>query len=245
MSLQSGRDVTLIRSTGSATGATPDVRGFTLTSTNASDTTDLDYIQNTAEGIINAPQGYISLGATGDGAIIEQGLLEATTSVSRNGYISLTGADIQIATGATIAISPDGSKETIPQDGESLADFKPSKITIGSDSSRIEIDQDAMLFAPGGNVDIGAAAGASGATDVQGAGASRIFMDTGATIDVAGLTDVLISNARNQILISPVKGNELRDDPNYRDSSSTARRCMWTRGSLVLMRTAWSGLVRR
>ncbi|MEI9930392.1 MAG: filamentous hemagglutinin N-terminal domain-containing protein [Rhizomicrobium sp.] len=194
----------------------PDVRGFTLFSTNPDDTQD--YVVNTAEGVINVPQGFLSMGATGNGAIIEQGLLEATTSVSRNGYISLTGADIQIATGATIAISPDDSKETIPQDGESLADFKPSKITIGSDSSRIEIDQDAMIYAPGGNVDIGALPGNTAQIDGSDPGDSRIFIDNGATIDVAGLTDILIPASRNSIEISPVKGNELADDPNYRDS---------------------------
>ena len=164
MSLQSGRDVKLSRSTGSA-DSDPDVRGFTLFSTNGDDTADQDYVLNTAEGIINTPQGYLSLGATSNGAVIEQGVLEATTSVSRNGYISLTGADIQIGAGATLAITPDDGKETIPQDGASLADFRASKITIGSDSSRIEIDKDAMIYAPSGTVDIGALPGATAQTD--------------------------------------------------------------------------------
>src|SRR5262249_25561503 len=83
VSLQSVRDVKLTRSTGSE-DTDPDVRGFTLFSTNGDDKISQDYVVNTAEGIINTPQGYLSLGATADGAVIEQGLLEATTSVSRN-----------------------------------------------------------------------------------------------------------------------------------------------------------------
>ncbi len=221
VSLQSGRDLRLTRSTGAAGGSTPDVRGFTALSyqpAGCAATSQCDYVENTAEGIINSSEGYISLGSTVDGAVIEQGLLEASTSVSRNGFIQLTSSDIQIAQNATLAVTPFDSKETIPQDPTSLVDFKPSRISIGTDSSRVEIGQNAMLYAPSGNVDIGAAPGPSGLSDVQNPGDSRIFIDSGAVIDVAGLTDVLIPASRNAILIDPVKGNELRDDPNYRDS---------------------------
>ncbi len=192
------------------------MRGFTLSSSDIN--AQGSYVLNTTDRHRQRAGGYVSLGATGDGAVIEQGLLEATTSVSRNGFIQLTGGDIQIATGATLAITPDDSKETIPHDPTSLEDFKPSQISVGTNGSRIEIDQNAMLYAPSGNVDVGAAAGASSISDQQLPGTSRIFIDTGAVIDVAGLTNVIIPASRNTILIDPVKGNELRDDPNYRDS---------------------------
>jgi filamentous hemagglutinin family protein len=221
VSLQSGRDLKLVRSTGSADSTTPDVRGFTLVSSQPGGcqaTGQCDYVENTTDGIISSSEGYLSLGSTFDGAIIEQGLLQASTSVSRNGYIQLSGADIQIAQNATLAITPFNSKETIPQDPTSLQDFKLSRISVGSEFSRVEIDQNAMLYAPAGNVDIGAAAGAIGSTDASNPGDSRVFVDNGAIIDVAGLTDVLIAASRNSILIDPVKGNELRDDPNYRNS---------------------------
>ena len=90
------------------------------------------------------------------GAVINDGILEATTSVSRNGYITLAAGDIQLGQGSTIAISPDSSAETIPQDPTSLADFKPSGIDIGTVNSRIEIQQNAMIYAPSGNITIGA-----------------------------------------------------------------------------------------
>ena len=215
--LQAGRDIFLIRSTGAADSNTPDVRGFISRARDDLNAAN-DYVWNTGNAIISAPQGYVSLAAsdTNQGAIINDGVLEATTSVSRNGFIQLDGEDIQLGVGSTIAISPDDSTATIPQDPTSLLDFKPSRITIGNAGSRIEIDQNAMIFAPGGNVDVGAAPGPNANTEIP--GTSRIFVDNGAIIDVAGLTNVLIPASRNSILIDPVKGNELRDDPNLRDS---------------------------
>src|SRR5262249_36780323 len=160
-----------------AGSATPDVRGFISRARDDLNAAN-DYVWNTANAIISAPQGYVSLAAseTNGGAIINDGVLEATTSVSRNGFIQLDGEDIQLGVGSTIAISPDDSTATIPQDPTSLLDFKPSRITIGNAGSRIEIDQNAMIFAPGGNVDVGAAPGANANTEIP--GTSRIFVDS-------------------------------------------------------------------
>ncbi|HWA92167.1 MAG TPA: filamentous hemagglutinin family protein [Rhizomicrobium sp.] len=233
VSLQSGRYIKLTRSTGEA-DENPDVRGFTAFSTNGDDKDTRDYVFNDVNAIVNSAQGYLSLGATDHGAAIEQGLLEASTSVSRNGFIQITGADIRIGGMATLAINPDSGKATIPQDPRSIADFRPSKISIGSDASRIEVDGGAMIYAPGGDVGIGALPGLAASDDGANPGDSRIFIDSGAIIDVAGLTDVLIPASRNQILIDPVKGNELRDDPNYRDS--------FLNGALVMVDPRLSGV---
>ncbi len=214
VNLQAGRDIRLFGSSGAAGSDTPDVRGFTAETL---DSTLGMYVINSENAIIDVPQGYISLGTNGTGAILQDGILESTTSVSRNGFIQLSGGDIQIGTGSTMAITPDDGG-TIPQDPVSLLNFKPSKISIGSESSRIEIQQDAMLYAPGANIDIGATSGASSTDDSGNPGSSRIFIDNGAIIDVAGLTDVLIPASRNSIRISPLKGNELANDPNYRNS---------------------------
>lgn len=214
--LQSGREVTLQRSSGAANSIDPNVRGFIASSLDRTDAAG-GYVENTAGAIISAPLGYLALGANDSGAVIDAGTLFSTTSVSRNGFIDITGGDIKIAPDATLMITPDGSGQTIPQDPISLKNFKPSKIDIGSASSRIEIGSDAMIYAPSGNVTIGADPG-SGEFDDSGDGGSRIFIDTGAMIDVAGLIDIMIPAYRNSIQISPVKGNELRDTPNYRDS---------------------------
>ncbi|HSZ74297.1 MAG TPA: filamentous hemagglutinin N-terminal domain-containing protein, partial [Rhizomicrobium sp.] len=214
VALQSGREITLTRSDGSASSANPNVRGFVLSSLNRTDAAG-NYVENT--GIIEASEGFVSLAGTDSGAVINDGILEATTSVSRNGFIQLYGGDIQLGQGGTIAITPEDSKETIPQDPTSLEDFKPSDIDIGSTQSRIEIQQNAMIYAPSGNVTIGADAGPTTTPDSIAPGTSRIFIDAGATIDVAGLADVLIPASRNSILIRPVTANDLQDSPNYND----------------------------
>jgi len=216
VSLQSGRLVTLQTSNGSSTSIDPNVRGFVVSALDQSASAG-NYVLNTATGIIDAPQGYVSLQATDSGAVINDGILEATTSVSRNGYITLEGGDIQLGLGSTIAIGPDASAETIPQDPTSLEDFKPSGIDIGTDSSRIEIQQNAMIYAPSGNITIGADPGPDTDADTNTEGTSRIFIDTGAVIDAAGLPDVVIPASRNAIEISPVTANSLADSPDYRD----------------------------
>ena len=217
VSLQAGRLVTLQTSDGSSTSINPNVRGFVVSALDQSASAG-NYAYNTATGILDAPQGYVSLQATDSGAVINDGILEATTSVSRNGYITLTGGDIQLGQGSTIAIGPDFSAETIPQDPTSLADFKPSGIDIGTVSSRIEIQQNAMVYAPSGNIIIGADPGPVTNADLNSQGTSRIFIDTGAVIDAAGLPDVVIPASRNAIEISPVTANTLQDNPDYRNT---------------------------
>ncbi|HEY5237623.1 MAG TPA: filamentous hemagglutinin N-terminal domain-containing protein, partial [Rhizomicrobium sp.] len=214
VSLQSGREITLQRSEGAVDSINPNVRGFVITALNRDDAAG-NYVEN--DGIIEASEGYVSLASTDSGGVINNGILESTTSVSRNGFIQLSGGDIQLGTGSTISIGPEDSKETIPQDPTSLQDFKPSEVDIGSAQSRIEMQQNAMIYAPSGDVIMGADPGPSTNPDSLAPGTSRIFIDSGATIDVAGLTDVQIAASRNEILIRPVTANDLQDAPDYKN----------------------------
>ncbi|HEY2446612.1 MAG TPA: filamentous hemagglutinin family protein [Rhizomicrobium sp.] len=214
VSLEAGWFITLHRSNGALGSATPDIRGFSLSSLDSLSIIDPTYVENAGNGIISAPEGYISLESNDQGAAINDGVLEATTSVSRNGFIQLYGGDIQLGAGSTLAIGPDPTAETIPQDPVSLKDFKPSKIDIGSNQSRIEVQHNAMIYAPGGNVTIGVAPGPDTNGDQNNQGLSRVFIDTGAVIDVAGLTNIVIPASLNGIAIHPVTGNDLQDDSN-------------------------------
>jgi len=168
------------------------------------------YVLNT--GIITSPRGYISLQAS---AILQSGVLQSTTSVSRNGFIDLTAADVQLSPGSTIAITPDANGETIPQSPDSVAAFKTSRVrvaSLGGGVGGIEVGANSLLYAPGGRVSLGF--DPSG----QGGAASRVFIDAGAAIDVGGIKDLQVPASRNQVTISPAKRNELRDTPNYRTS---------------------------
>ncbi len=218
VSLQSGRRIRLTRSEGTATSADPNVRGLIVTSENR-ENDPIDYVWNTEDAIIESRRGYLSLGATASGATLDDGVLSATTSVSRNGFVDLTGGSIRLGQGATIAISPDDGAETIPQSASSVAAFKRSRVVIGDGASSIEVGRNATVYAPDGDVLIGAPSGAGTLVADPADGTSpRVFVDGGVLIDVAGLKDVVIPASRNTILIDPVKGNELRDTPGYRDS---------------------------
>jgi filamentous hemagglutinin family protein len=217
VALVAGRQVLLQASDGSTSAVDPNIRGLAISTFNRS-ASETDYAQNSANGLIQASDGYIALASPQTGAAINQGVLASSTSVSRNGYIQLTGLDIQLAPGSTLSITPDDTAGTIPQDTTSLSTFKSSQVDIGSALSRIEVGSGALIYAPGGNVNIGASAGSATVDSSLAPGDSRIFVDSGATIDVAGLTNVLIPASRNSIAINPVTLNELADSPNYKSS---------------------------
>ena len=250
VSLQSGRAVTANASTGASgkVGEDPFVRGLILRTPFAS---PADSVVNT--GLIETKRGYASLGASLGGSVINGGLIAATTSVSRNGMISLTGgrvtlsgADAQAQSGGLV-ILPDSNGETIPQGISGLPDnFKASQIRLGAvyidpldaaanplgdfGPASISLGGNSLILAPGANARIGGAAGEAFAvnryegTNVIGARtvleASRIDMGSGALIDVSGVKDVTLEASRNSLLINPLKRNELRDTPNYRDTNT-------------------------
>jgi filamentous hemagglutinin family protein len=222
VSLVSGREVTLTRSEGDANSIDPDLRGLSVSTESLLDgnvgTAPGDYVNNEPTGLITAPGGYISLQATLGGAVLDSGVLTSTTSVSRNGYVSLQGGDIGLAPDAVIAITPDDSPATIPQNPASLQAFKPSRIRIGDTGSRIDIGANSLIYAPSANISIGADPGPLTVSDAIDPMASRVFIDTGAVIDASGLENVVVPASRNSIEIKPVTQNELSDTPSYRQS---------------------------
>lgn len=161
---------------------------------------DLGPVFGRNTGLIQADRGAIKL-------LSNEGVLASTTSVSRNGYIAVD----RVMPGGVVTITPDEGDETIPQDELSLADFKPSRIDIG-----YYVGADALIHAPGADVEIGPKVVTTPGGEPL--GAQRILIESGAVIDVGGLRDVLVPSSRNGIEIGPLKGNELADNPKYRDS---------------------------
>lgn len=241
VSLQAGRAVNFEAATGSDESPDPYVRGYRLNS----------YVYDgrpgavqaggsvVNSGIIESRRGYASLGAGADGSIVHGGLISATTSVSRNGKVSLTAGTINLA-GSTnpaaasgIVIRADENGETIPVGtANEPAKFKQSQIEIGTQvlapgkfltgalvATDLRMGENALIHAPGSDVAIGV-------NTLTEAGQRPVFNSThpgrielgrGALIDVAGLKDVKLDAARNSIEIAPVKRGELRDTPNYRE----------------------------
>lgn len=219
--LAGGDKLTLLRATGAADSAAPNVRGFIPFI--SSDISQTETAVNDATGLIESPRGSIIV--SGFSAAVNQGGLFSSTSVSRNGAIEVSAPNIEIAPDSIIAITPDDSG-TVPQDPQSLSDFKTSEVLIGNLSTRfnsvadqsalVDIGSNALIYAPSGNITVGAAPGPS--SFVGNSTGSRVFVDDGAIIDASGLKDVQIPASRNQIKISPLKNNELADSPQYKDS---------------------------
>ncbi|HEX7853243.1 MAG TPA: filamentous hemagglutinin family protein [Sphingobium sp.] len=236
VSLQAGRAVAYVQSTGAVSDIDPFVRGYKLNSYAYGGVQADGIIQNS--GLIESERGYISLGTGADGSITHSGLLSATTSVSRNGKISITSGNILLtgnsdaARASGIEIVADGNGETIPQGSASdPANFKASQIEIGTQiidqgqpvgglvATNLTMGENALIHAPGANVQVGV----NTIRDVTHKIAydadhpGHIDIANGAMIDVSGLKDVQLDASRNQIEITPVKRGELRDTPNYRE----------------------------
>ncbi len=238
VSLQAGRAINYTISTGSAASGDPDIRGLILRST----TVTGGQVVNT--GLIDVPRGYISLGADLTGSVTNGGLISSTTSVSRNGVISLTAGHVSLSGGANsgsagaLSILPDENGETVPQgSADEPPNFKASRIDIGGEyvstlagagatglfgPAAVDFGENALLFAPSAIVSIGGRSGSGFSVgDFSALGHSpltgSVNVAQGAMIDVGGIKDVQLSASRNSVTISPLKGNELRDTPNYRD----------------------------
>ena len=217
VSLHGGRQIFLQRSEGTATSASPFIRGLIVQDQSPAD--DESSVYNAPDAIISSRRGYASLSATARGAVLQEGIIESSTSVARNGYVGITAGNIRLGGSSLILVNPDEGAETIPQSADSVNTFKTSQIVIGNALSRIEFADETMLLAPSADVQIGAPDGLAGDVATNSSGnQSRIFVDSGAILDVGGIKDFVVSASRNLIAISPVKGNELRDTPLYRAS---------------------------
>lgn len=249
VSLQAGLTISATASTGAANSANPNVRGLILRTTFGSTGTSVFN-----GGLIETKRGYASLGAGLGGSVTNSGLIAATTSVSRNGNISLTGGMVTLtgaadpAAASGLVILPDDNGETIPQGTAAQpASFKTSQIQIGGvylnpiegstsplgelGPSAVSIGQNSLILAPNANVEIGGKPGEVYSPNrfssnslpeyVSALRASRIDIADGALIDVSGVKAVQLDASRNSLLIDPIKRNELRDTPNYRETNTT------------------------
>ncbi len=221
VSLIGASGFSLIPSTGAANGVEPNVRGLLI---GALAGTTSDYAINAAGGVIRSPEGYASM--TTLGADINAGVIAATTSVSRNGFIQLNAPRVELASTSVLAVTPEDAVAT-PQDPNSLKNFKPSLISIGAADmiptdasfnqliagSVIDLASGGLIYAPAANVYVGARPGA----DTGGAAGGRVFVDSGVVIDVAGLKNVAAPSSTRQITISPVTSNDTADTPAGRN----------------------------
>ena len=231
VSLQAGRAVSYVTSGGGAADPDPFVRGYKLGTYDIQQRPLPGRPQGpesgeiVVRGLITSRRGYLSLGTDFLGEITHEGLLSVTTSVSRNGKISITGGTITLAgdtdpaAASGIELLPDDNGETIPQGSANQpASFKSSQLEIGGNGpATITVGENAVIHAPNAEVRIGQLTPVSNDTSFLPLRQISIDVRPGAIIDVSGIKDVQLAATRNQIAITPVKRNELRDTPNYRE----------------------------
>jgi filamentous hemagglutinin family protein len=192
----------------------------------------LSEVVNDTLGKIVAERGNVTLAAL---AVNQSGIVRATTSVNLNGSIRLLARDTVVANpnivtepvpigsrpgalrlgeGSLTEVQPDASDTNTVQDSQT---FVRSRIEMVGGTVRL--DRNAVVQAPGGDVDIAAQSGTLVFQNQSSAPTPgvRFYMDSGARIDVSGLKDVEIPIERNVVEVE-LRGNELRDSPLQRDS---------------------------
>ncbi|OYU90483.1 MAG: filamentous hemagglutinin [Bradyrhizobiaceae bacterium PARB1] len=196
----------------------------------------------TSGGVINtgqifSPQGDITLAGR---ALTQDGVLVSTASVNQRGTIHLINSASDAVGSVTLtgrsfsAILPElDSKDTalnsqrdalIAASGRNplaIDQFDNlSKLTDRRDQSRVEIvtggivnfQNGSLTMAQGGQVSVTAG--------------KRVFTETGAVIDVSGVTGARLAMSANQVQVN-VQGNELRDSPINRDSGALVNKNVW------------------
>ncbi|WP_233024227.1 filamentous haemagglutinin family protein [Rhodopseudomonas boonkerdii] len=196
----------------------------------------------TSGGVINtgqifSPQGDITLAGR---ALTQDGVLVSTASVNQRGTIHLINSASDAVGSVTLtgrsfsAIMPElDSKDTalnsqrdalIAASGRNplaVDQFDNlSKLADRRDQSRVEIvtggivdfQSGSLTMAQGGQVSVSAG--------------KRVFTESGAVIDVSGVTGARLAMSANQVQVN-VQGNELRDSPINRDSGALVNKNVW------------------
>jgi filamentous hemagglutinin family protein len=185
-------------------------------------------------GVIQAARGNITL----LGHSVEQdGVVEATTSVAQPGSIVITASsgdyDKELANGGVIfettyshgltgpvTFGPQSATMILPDDnGATISVGSAGAATLGSASiSGLSIDYQggALVYAPGqtigSSVIFGSWTSQSAYPNDLPAGAGRILVESGATIDVSGLTDVAVPLS-DYLYTFKVTANDVADTP--------------------------------
>ncbi|GGF44197.1 hypothetical protein GCM10011611_58280 [Aliidongia dinghuensis] len=220
----------------------PVLTGQLISNESGLDATPVSVLTNT--GFVQAQRGTINLLGTN---VAQNGVVVATTGVSYPGSITISALDGRIVTtdsgsqtyhrAGLVSFGAGSVTANLPEeDGETAtssptASFTPGSVTINGGS--IMFRNGSLLEAPGGKVTVatqiengtggqaaqpgnptGIAVPPVGDTAIPG----RIYIDNGATIDVAGLSDVELPVSATLFTIPIITQNELADSPLQRNS---------------------------
>ncbi|SEQ14439.1 filamentous hemagglutinin family N-terminal domain-containing protein [Solimonas aquatica] len=193
-------------------------------------------------GLISALRGGVSLIGS---RVLQDGVIEASTSVARAGYIDIIAADgydeqsQRYQRYGYAGFSGRSLTTVLPDEGKSgvfdhdAADDTPDKTNSSASAdaqfapqglnvkaSAIVLDSGALLEAPGQNVNLTAVAEDSSllksTVDASEGVAGRLYIAPGASIDVSGLADIEVPLSEVLISVPRIGLNELADSPLQR-----------------------------
>lgn len=183
-------------------------------------------------GELSAPRGNVTMVGY---AVNQMGIARATTSVVANGSVYLLAKDSSAAAGSSrdstrggrVVLGGNSLTEVLPETGDATTSLDGSTGAGLAQASEVRVlgqtvymAGGASIHAPAGKVDLIAVDDPSTLVDkttldLQGTPASttaRVQVANAAIIDVAGLTDVQVSAARNAVEVQ-LRGDELKDSP--------------------------------
>lgn len=228
--LAAGIGVSLLQpaSASSAQLLIPELTG--IVAVNGQDATPVGTLVN--NGLVQATTGNVSLLGTN---VTQSGVVDVTTSVSTPGSITISTVDEaqasdqgpgtpadrragQLNVSGVIADLPQEDGQSVPSDSTT---FTPGTLSLTGGS--VWLETSALIEAPGAKVGLTALTpGQAGDSAPPGDSAvpGRIYLDTGATVDVAGLANIELPMAATLVTIGAKGGltaNDLADAPLQRN----------------------------
>jgi filamentous hemagglutinin family protein len=171
-------------------------------------------------GILSARRGNVTMVGN---ETVQAGLVNVTTGAQAVGsiYIGQVGLRTTIGEGSVTQVLPDlDEKDTILGSGESFKASANSVTSINVVGNRIDVLDGATLYAPSGKISLNAYMTADKPADPNATpldlDTTRIYVASGARIDVSGLRDVEVAMEQNTIR-AELHADELRDNPLLRD----------------------------
>ncbi|WP_412528382.1 filamentous haemagglutinin family protein [Burkholderia lata] len=162
---------------------------------------------------ISTVDEYQSNNPTGAGYL---GLGIVTTSSQSSGSTTSRAGLLSFGPDSVTTVMPDGNGQTTPSTPG--ATFTPG--SIGMTAGSVWFQGGSLIEAPGSKVSVAALTpSASGAQAPAGQTAvpGRIYVDSGATIDVSGLANVEVPIGQTLVTVDRIGQNELADSPLLRN----------------------------
>lgn len=173
------------------------------------------FVINRADGELISHRGNVAV--MGD-EVEQDGLIEATTSITRAGSLNFSALGVADASnplpgtvtfgsGSVTAILPEENGETIPSDATSLATFVAPTINVFTTS--MDMRPDALIYAPGTAMTVARQPALSNLFPTDPLG--RVLFEDGSLVDLSG--DNVVRNQSDYLYTFKVTANDVADTP--------------------------------